>query len=328
MTAIGETLRRERTRRSLNLDQISRQTKISVRLLEAIENEQFDKLPGGVFTKSFVKQYARALGLDEDEIASELERVLQPPEAPPPGAQAAPAEPAIHVPRVTEWEGVAARSREKSSLPALAMVVAVMLVCSGFYAWWQRARRPAPARESVSAAAQTVPATRAETPPAEPETASRGVAAAPMTGAAAVTPAVGGSPTSAGLRPAAGTPASPAATAPVAAPPAQPAGPLGNPAGPVQVTLKATEPVWVKAWVDGKVLLVTTLQANETRTLGASEDVRLRLGNAGGLEVELNGKPVGPLGPKGQIRVVELSPRGVEVIPTTPPAPPGQPDTL
>ena len=78
MTSIGETLRRERLRRHLDLDQVSRETKISTKLLDAIEAERFDKLPGGVFTKSFVRQYARMLGLDEDEIVGELEHALRP----------------------------------------------------------------------------------------------------------------------------------------------------------------------------------------------------------------------------------------------------------
>ena len=76
MTSIGETLKRERLRRGWNLEQVSRETKISSRLLEYIESEQFDKLPGGVFTRSFVRQYASTLGLDGDEIASELQRQI------------------------------------------------------------------------------------------------------------------------------------------------------------------------------------------------------------------------------------------------------------
>jgi cytoskeleton protein RodZ len=62
MLSVGETLRAERLKRNLGLDQIASELKISSRFLEAIETEQFDKLPGGVFTKSFVRQYARLLG--------------------------------------------------------------------------------------------------------------------------------------------------------------------------------------------------------------------------------------------------------------------------
>ena len=74
MNSIGETLRRERLRRNLDLDQISRELKISSRFLEAIEDERFDKLPAGVFAKSFVRQYARLLELDEEELARVRQR--------------------------------------------------------------------------------------------------------------------------------------------------------------------------------------------------------------------------------------------------------------
>ena len=79
MSSIGETLRRERLRRNLGLDQISRELKISTRFLEAIEEERFERLPAGVFAKSFVRQYARYLGLDEDDVAAEVQRILAPP---------------------------------------------------------------------------------------------------------------------------------------------------------------------------------------------------------------------------------------------------------
>ena len=62
MTVIGETLRRERLRRNLELDEVSRELKISAKFLEAIEDEQFDKLPRGVFAKSFVRQIGTKTG--------------------------------------------------------------------------------------------------------------------------------------------------------------------------------------------------------------------------------------------------------------------------
>ena len=66
MSSLGATFRREREARGVALEQIAEETKIGIRLLRAIENEQFDRLPGGIFNKSFVRQYARYLGLDEE----------------------------------------------------------------------------------------------------------------------------------------------------------------------------------------------------------------------------------------------------------------------
>src|SRR5215472_7122303 len=119
MTAISATLRRARLRRNLDLESISRELKIPPKLLEAIEGEKFDRLPGGVFAKAFVRQYARYLGLDDEEMAAEVQRILQPPLeiSRPPETSPSSAEP-IPLPKVEQWQSVGDR-REWGSLPAL-----------------------------------------------------------------------------------------------------------------------------------------------------------------------------------------------------------------
>jgi cytoskeleton protein RodZ len=67
MGNFGETLRQEREFRGITLDAITRVTKISNRHLVALEEEHFDVLPGGVFNKSMVREYARVVGLDQQE---------------------------------------------------------------------------------------------------------------------------------------------------------------------------------------------------------------------------------------------------------------------
>ncbi|MBI2818585.1 MAG: helix-turn-helix domain-containing protein, partial [Acidobacteria bacterium] len=67
MGDLGERLRQEREERGISLDEIARHTRIGVRLLKAIEEEAFDQLPGGIFNKSFIQQYAQHLGLDEKQ---------------------------------------------------------------------------------------------------------------------------------------------------------------------------------------------------------------------------------------------------------------------
>src|SRR5262245_4919877 len=163
MTSIGETLRRERTRRGLDLKSVSSELKISLKFLEAIEVEAFNKLPGGMFSKSFVRQYARYLGLDEDDMLAELERVIEPVA---PAMVPKPSAP-IEVPKVAEWQVMNDRPSWASSLPALALVVVVMLVCSGVYSWWQRSK------SSVYTAPQTAavaPPTQSQPPePVQPQ---------------------------------------------------------------------------------------------------------------------------------------------------------------
>jgi cytoskeleton protein RodZ len=63
----GERMRREREMRGIKLEEITESTKISQRNLLALEEEHFDRLPGGIFNKGFVRAYARFLGLDEDQ---------------------------------------------------------------------------------------------------------------------------------------------------------------------------------------------------------------------------------------------------------------------
>ena len=304
MTSIGETLRRERLKRNLELGPIAQELRISSRFLEAIEAGQFDKLPGGVFTRSFIVQYARLLGIDEEEIAGELRRTLDPPPEVPEFVEAPkPADSAIRVPRVEEWEGVGKnRFRWSSSLSAAALVVAVMLVCSGLYAWWQHTRRLAPAHESPPVAAvPPAPSPAAMQPPPSP---ADGSSAAPTA-----------------TQPPSGTPV-PAPSTERPAPPAAPPVPASNPNAAVRVELTADEPVWLLARNDGKYFFSGTLGAKESRTFEATSTVLVRLGNAGGVTITLNGKPVGPVGPKGQVRTVQFTSGGFEIVAVPkPPAP-------
>jgi cytoskeleton protein RodZ len=66
MGQFGEDLRRERESRGIPLEAITNSTKISSRHLSALEEEQFERLPGGVFNKGIVRGYARVVGLDEE----------------------------------------------------------------------------------------------------------------------------------------------------------------------------------------------------------------------------------------------------------------------
>jgi cytoskeletal protein RodZ len=57
-----------RRNRGLSLEQIAQATKISVRALQAIEESEFKKLPGGIYNTSYIRQYARAIEFDETEL--------------------------------------------------------------------------------------------------------------------------------------------------------------------------------------------------------------------------------------------------------------------
>jgi cytoskeletal protein RodZ len=70
-TPFGEHLKREREMRGVSLEEISSATRISTRFLAAMENDQWDQLPGGVFNRGFIRSIARYLGLDEDSLVAE-----------------------------------------------------------------------------------------------------------------------------------------------------------------------------------------------------------------------------------------------------------------
>ena len=62
----------------VTLDEIAANTKISVRFLRAIEAGEYDKLPGGIFTTSYLRQYAAAIGYDESALLDHYQRKMNP----------------------------------------------------------------------------------------------------------------------------------------------------------------------------------------------------------------------------------------------------------
>jgi cytoskeletal protein RodZ len=57
-----------RQKKRISLEEIAERTKIGVRSLKAIEEGEFQKLPGGVYSTSYIRQYARAIEFDESQI--------------------------------------------------------------------------------------------------------------------------------------------------------------------------------------------------------------------------------------------------------------------
>src|SRR5215218_9408716 len=68
--AFGDWLRRQREMREISLRDIADRTKISLRYLEAMEDDRFDLLPAPVFAKGFLREYARYIGLSPDEVVN------------------------------------------------------------------------------------------------------------------------------------------------------------------------------------------------------------------------------------------------------------------
>ena len=80
-------LPRFRKKAGVSLDDIAQRTKISSRFLRAIEDEQFDQLPGGIFSTSYLRQYAAAIGYDEEALVAHYIQKITPLAAVPKGPQ-------------------------------------------------------------------------------------------------------------------------------------------------------------------------------------------------------------------------------------------------
>jgi cytoskeleton protein RodZ len=77
-TGIGATLREARNRRKLDLSEVEAAIKIRPRYLSALENEEWDVLPGGAYTRGFIRTYAAFLGLDGERLAEEYRQATAP----------------------------------------------------------------------------------------------------------------------------------------------------------------------------------------------------------------------------------------------------------
>ncbi len=179
----GENLKREREMRGVTLDEIASATRIATRFLQAIENEQWDKLPGGVFNRGFVRAVAHYLGLDEESIVAEYALAVN------------------DRPSVPVWTGrppVVAPDRPWLAW-ILAVIVIVALIAGGWFAvrgilaW--RAARSAP-RSAITAVAPSLAAKRESPPEAAPPISSTDTATAPAAALAATPVAAHSTPVS------------------------------------------------------------------------------------------------------------------------------------
>src|SRR5215475_6866553 len=97
----GERLKRERELREVTLEEVSKATRISERFLQALENEDWERLPGGVFGRGFVRSIARYLGLGEENFLAEYDLARGENAAP------APAKAEDRIPSPPKWIPVA-----------------------------------------------------------------------------------------------------------------------------------------------------------------------------------------------------------------------------
>jgi cytoskeleton protein RodZ len=144
--SIGEQLRQAREQHKVSLHAIAEKTNISVRFLDAIEKGQIDKLPGGIFTRGFVRSYAAQVGLDPDDTVKAF--VAAHPEV-----------------RADNEVDDAQTSSGAGAVVRLAGLLALALAVLGGGAYWWLSR-PAPVRPATPPALVAAPvATDVSAPP-------------------------------------------------------------------------------------------------------------------------------------------------------------------
>jgi hypothetical protein len=124
MPDIGETLREARMRERIDVSEIEAQTKIRAKYLRALENEEWDLLPGPTFVKSFLRTYATALGLDGKALVEEYRLNYERPSEPAEPIGASPRR--VRVPRASG--GGPGPSRGYMALVGIVGVVIVLLI--------------------------------------------------------------------------------------------------------------------------------------------------------------------------------------------------------
>jgi cytoskeleton protein RodZ len=283
MGAFGDRLRREREMRGITLDEITESTKIARRHLEALESEHFDQLPGSVFNKGFVRAYARFLGIDEDQAVADYTAASN--EVP---------EPENRFPLEIHEKPDPDLNPRRSFLPLVFAVAALVGVLVG-YMFWAKSKPHTPESAAVT---QSAPPSSASQPADN--------ASAPVTSSAP--PAdVPEAPVKTPERAATNAPARPqeSATPGSAAPPAE------KPEKTFFVSIKAKEDSWVSIVADGKSVMQRVLNADKHKKIKAGKSLILRTGNAGGIEVSFNGRPLGSLGNENEPRTLTFNSAGL-----------------
>jgi cytoskeletal protein RodZ len=169
---------------------------------------------------------------------------------------------------------------------SVAGLVGVLVACSAFYAWWQK-----PARAVTNSAVKQTAVQK--TPVQKTSAATPAVEAAPVQDV--VTTGV---------------------TSNVVISSDDAAG-----VNRVALNLSATEKTWLSVTSGGRQIFSGVLEPSQTKILTGLEMAQMKVGNAGGIEVLWNGKSIGPIGPRGTVRVVVFTPDNFEILSSDPPAP-------
>jgi cytoskeleton protein RodZ len=284
LPSFGQKLKSEREKRAITLEQISSSTKIGTRMLKALEEENFNQLPGGIFNKGFVRAYARHVGLDEDQAIADYLQASGQNDVAKSAAEA-------------EAKAIPEEPREPSApwqIPWGSLAAVLLLLALALSLWSRRQHKNEAHPESP---APTAPEERTANPPAN----------ANLTQATTPTKDVSPAP----------KPAFASANSVLAATPA-PA--TATPAGEFTVVILAREDSWLSITADGKSVFEDTLLAENQRAIHGQKEVVIRAGNTGGLDFVFNGKKLASQGDYGEVKTLTFGSAGLQSNAPAPPA--------
>jgi cytoskeleton protein RodZ len=290
--SFGEHLRQQREMRGVSLDEIVATTKIGRRLLLALEEEQFDLLPGGIFNKSYVRAYAKCVGIDEDQAVAEY---LEAAQEPPPDNKVIAHQHTFHSDRVLE----------RAQFPIVPVLI-LLVVAVGAVGGWKAYQEHQRDRERQMTAIKST-----DTPPMAPVAPSQTSGAAPVGGATT-------SSSTQSAQPAAASSQIALASKPVSAVEESARQSIPGPQGTTpaasefEVTIRPKDRAWVSVKSDGKYVVRGIIKPPDVKTIRATSEVVFFTGNAGEVEVAFNGKSIPLEGGANQQETVVFNPKGAQ----------------
>lgn len=266
---LGNTLREERERQNLSVEDIEQGTSIRALYIEAIENGEYDKLPGEVYTRGFIKNYAKFLGLDGDEFSKQFTAEVHGAPSPSP-VNENPVE-------------------NSAEIPAETFVVETKPV---------KPVKPAKPAKPEKKSSKVVGEIHGETGGSSSKliVAAVVIIAALAGGAWSFLSSDGGD---VATKPPVQTQQQPKPENPTPVANANPAPPA--PIDGVKVEAKFNDRCWTLATVDGTVVLEGVVEAGENLSWEGKQNINLRFGNAGAVELTHNGQNLGIQGGVGDV---------------------------
>jgi cytoskeletal protein RodZ len=302
---VGQLLWETRQEKQLTLEQAEAVTRIRAKYLEALENGEYEKLPTQGHVFGFLRSYAIYLGLDWEEVSS-LHMQERPSRHFDPG--------------IFHPENIVLSPRRFSFKIdfVLGLVIVLIIVVVGAWAFWEYGRSLL--YPSLFPTATFVPAT------ATPKSVVAGTATRVLATATRVPKTVTAQPTQTTMATATATRPAPTPTAtatlnaplPIATPtplPTETPTPTPTRSEGVTLVIEIVERAWLQVTIDGQDQPSGILEAGETREWQATNTIYLICGNAGGVNVTVNGEDLGLLGERAQVVEKMWAPQG-EVTPT------------